>query len=90
VLAEGIAAAAVLHGLTGDDRYAELIATWWAYAEESVIDHEHGSWHHQLDAENRVIGTVWPGKPDLYHAVQAMLIPRLPLAPTLATALATP
>jgi len=31
---------------------------------------------------------VWPGKPDLYHAVQATLIPRLPLAPTMATALA--
>jgi hypothetical protein len=34
-----------------------------------------------------VIDTVWPGKPDLYHAVQATLIPRLPLAPSMATAL---
>ena len=62
--------------------------TWWAYAERHLIDRERGSWHHQLDAENRVIGTVWPGKPDLYHAVQATLIPRLPLAPSLAAALA--
>ena len=30
---------------------------------------------------------VWNGKPDTYHAVQATLVPRLPLAPTLATAL---
>ena len=29
----------------------------------------------------------WAGKPDTYHAFQATLIPRLPLAPTLAEAL---
>ena len=32
---------------------------------------------------------VWPGKPDLYHAVQATLLPRLPLAPSLARAVAS-
>jgi hypothetical protein len=31
---------------------------------------------------------VWEGKPDTYHALQATLIPRLPLAPALASALA--
>ena len=28
-----------------------------------------------MDRYNHVIGTVWPGKNDLYHAVQATLIP---------------
>jgi sulfoquinovose isomerase len=28
---------------------------------------------------------VWSGKPDTYHAVQATLLPRLPLAPSLAS-----
>jgi len=88
VLAEAIAAAVALRTRTGDDRYAELAATWWAYAERYLLDRTYGSWHHQLDASNHVIETVWPGKPDLYHAVQATLIPRLPLAPTMATALA--
>jgi mannose/cellobiose epimerase-like protein (N-acyl-D-glucosamine 2-epimerase family) len=88
VLAEAIAAAAALRTRTGDDRYAELAATWWAYAERYLFDRTYGSWHHQLDASNHVIETVWPGKPDLYHAVQATLIPRLPLAPTMATAMA--
>ena len=88
VLAEGFAAAAALHQRTGEQRYADHARTWWAYAERHLIDREHGSWHHQLDAQNQVIGTVWPGKPDLYHAVQATLIPRLPLAPGLAAALA--
>jgi sulfoquinovose isomerase len=88
VLAEGFAAAVALHQRTGEPRFAEHAQTWWAYAERHLIDRERGSWHHQLDAENAVIGTVWPGKPDLYHAVQATLIPRLPLAPGLAAGLA--
>jgi sulfoquinovose isomerase len=88
VLAEAFAAAAALHQRTGEQRYAEQAQTWWAYAERHLIDRDRGSWHHQLDAQNQVIGTVWPGKPDLYHAVQATLIPRLPLAPGLAAALA--
>jgi len=88
VLAEAIAAAAALRTRTGDDRYAEQAATWWAYAERYLLDRTYGSWHHQLDSSNHVIETVWPGKPDLYHAVQATLIPRLSLAPTMATALA--
>jgi sulfoquinovose isomerase len=88
VLAEGFAAAAALHQRTGDDRYAQLARTWWAYAERYLIDRERGSWHHQLNPQHEVTGTVWPGKPDLYHAIQATLIPRLPLAPSLAAALA--
>ena len=36
--------------------------------DEHVIDHKGGSWFHQLDKNNHVIGTVWPGKSDLYHA----------------------
>jgi len=87
VLAEGIAAASALRTRTGDDHYADLAAMWWSYAERYLVDRKYGSWHHQLDANNQVIETVWPGKPDLYHAVQATLIPRLPLAPSMATAL---
>ena len=45
------------------------------YLDEKVLDHVHGSWFHQLDRENNVIGTVWPGKSDIYHALQATLIP---------------
>ena len=88
VAAEGIAAASALHARTGDPAYAEHATTWWAYADRHLLDRVRGSWHHQLDERNEVIGTVWPGKPDLYHAVQATLLPRLPLAPGLAAALA--
>jgi len=88
VAAEAIGAGTALHRRTGQPRFAELTRTWWGYVETYLMDREAGSWHHQLDRNNRPIGTVWPGKPDLYHAVQATLIPRLPLAPSLASGLA--
>lgn len=31
--------------------------------------------------------TVWPGKPDVYHAFQATLVPLLPLAKALSSRL---
>ncbi|MDO5456370.1 MAG: AGE family epimerase/isomerase [Eubacteriales bacterium] len=76
-LAEGINASAVLYHVTGDDRYAQQYAAFMAYLDDKVIDHVNGSWFHQLDRENRLLGTVWKGKSDLYHALQAMLIPYL-------------
>ena len=86
VAAEGIAAAAALHRRTGRASYAEQHEAWWAYVQEHVRDTDRGSWHHELDPDNRPAASVWPGKPDLYHAVQATLLPRLPLHPSLATA----
>jgi sulfoquinovose isomerase len=57
------------------------------FAAGYLIDLERGSWHHELDATNVPSDDVWPGKPDLYHAVQATLLPLLPLAPGLTVAL---
>lgn len=74
-LAEALNTAAVLYRMTGKETYAELYEEFMQYLDEAVLDHECGSWFHQLDQENQLIGTVWPGKSDLYHAVQAMLIP---------------
>ncbi len=88
VVAEAIGAAAALHRRTGEDAYAEMYAQWWDYVDAHVRDLGRGSWHHELDPRNRPADTVWPGKPDLYHAVQATLLPRLPLAPGLAAATA--
>ncbi len=74
-LAEAINAAAVLYRATGKADYAADYAMLLEYLDKAVLDRETGSWFHQLDRENRVAGTVWPGKPDLYHAIQASLIP---------------
>lgn len=74
-LAEAINTAAVLYRMTGKAKYAEDYAEFMAYLDDKVLDHVNGSWFHQLDEHNQVMGTVWPGKADLYHAVQATLIP---------------
>lgn len=88
VAAEAVGAAAALYHRTGEERYAADYARWWDHIAEHFLDAEHGSWHHQLDASLAVASSVWPGKPDIYHALQATLIPRLPLAPSMASALA--
>ena len=75
VLAEAINTAATLYRVTGKSEYADYYAEFVEYLDEKVVDYENGSWFHQMDRENHVIGTVWPGKNDLYHALQATLIP---------------
>ncbi|MFC6715851.1 AGE family epimerase/isomerase [Branchiibius cervicis] len=88
VVAEALGAAVTLWHRTGDPAYADRYAQWWDYAHRYVLDHDHGSWHHELDEHNRPAATVWSGKPDLYHAFQATLLPLLPLTPSFATAIA--
>ncbi len=87
VAAEATNTAAALHAATGEPAYGVWYATWWDHIAEVFLDQELGSWHHELDAQNRPSDTVWKGKPDTYHAFQATLIPRLPLTPALAAAL---
>ncbi|MCR5702724.1 MAG: AGE family epimerase/isomerase [Lachnospiraceae bacterium] len=74
-LAEAINTSAVLYHVTKDESYASDYADFLRYLDEVVHDKEHGSWYHQLDSHNMLLTTVWPGKSDLYHAVQATIIP---------------
>ncbi len=73
--AEAVNTSSLLYRVTGKEKYARDYEQFMKYLDEKVADHKTGSWFHQLDQNNRVIGTVWPGKPDLYHALQATLIP---------------
>lgn len=74
-LAEAINTSAVLAKGTGNAKYRNLYAEFMQYLDEKVLDHVNGNWFHQMNEKNEVIGTVWPGKSDLYHAFQATLIP---------------
>lgn len=74
-LAEAINTSAVLWHVTKNQKYADDYAKFMQYLDEKVLDHVHGSWFHQLDQNNELLTTVWPGKSDLYHATQATLIP---------------
>ena len=73
--AEGAAAARVLSDSLGGLPFAEA---WydriWAVIDARFIDHARGGWHHEIDAAGRPATGLFPGKPDLYHALQACLI----------------
>jgi mannose/cellobiose epimerase-like protein (N-acyl-D-glucosamine 2-epimerase family) len=88
VAAEAIGAAAVLYRRTRAEEYGDDYRRWWEYAGEFLLDRDGGSWWHELGADNAPSQTVWRGKPDIYHAVQATLMPRLPASPALAVSLA--
>ncbi|WP_092865208.1 AGE family epimerase/isomerase [Quadrisphaera sp. DSM 44207] len=87
VVTEGIAAAAAMYAATGEPAYADRYEEWWDHAERLFVDREKGSWRHELDARGRPATGTWSGKPDVYHAVQACLVPQLPLTPMLPAAL---
>lgn len=74
-LAEAINTSAILWHITHKRKYAEDYEEFLRYLDDKVLDHKNGSWFHQLDENNNVIGTVWPGKSDIYHAFQATWIP---------------
>ncbi|TDE89483.1 AGE family epimerase/isomerase [Occultella glacieicola] len=88
VLCEALAAATALWQVTGDERHARRYETWWDYAERYLVDEAHGSWHHELDEDNVPSATIRDGKADIYHALQAVLLPRLAPASALAPAVA--
>ena len=88
VATEALAAAATLHAATGEASYAAGASDGGRTPSEYLIDRELGSWHHELDPANRPASGTWGGKPDVYHAFQATLVPRLPASPAFARALA--
>lgn len=85
-VAEAINTSAVLYHITGKQEYADDYAAFMQYVDEKVMDHVHGSWFHQLDQNNELMETVWPGKSDLYHALQCTLIPYYDPSVSIATA----
>lgn len=90
VLAEGIGAAAALHAVTSAEEYDRWYQTFWDFADAWFRDRQHGSWRHELDERLQPSERTWAGKPDIYHALQATLLPRLPMTSSLAGALREP
>jgi sulfoquinovose isomerase len=87
VLAEAIGAAAALRAMTDADDYDEWYEAFWDLADARFRDRERGSWRHELDERLQPSDRTWAGKPDVCHALQATLIPRLPVTRSLAGAL---
>ena len=78
VAAEAVMAAFTLWKVTGEDQYLEDYYSWWQYIQDHVIDKKFGSWHHELNATQEVTTITWSGKPDVYHAFNACILPLLP------------
>jgi mannose/cellobiose epimerase-like protein (N-acyl-D-glucosamine 2-epimerase family) len=88
VACEAVLAADALHRRTGEERFAADAVRWWEEIDRFFVDTGGGSWWHELTPDMTPAASTWSGKPDLYHAYQAVLLPSLPLSPTAATALA--
>jgi sulfoquinovose isomerase len=85
---EAIGAAHFL-GSHADDPYCE---TWyrrvWDFCNLHYIDHRRGGWIHEVGDNLRPSHTFFAGKPDLYHALQACLIPLYPATGSLTRGIA--
>lgn len=88
VMAEAVLAAEALHQFSGTALYAGLAERWWSEIDEHFIDEATGSWHHELSSTMGPSTRTWHGKPDVYHAFNALTFPSLPLAPTAALTIA--
>lgn len=90
VMAEAIKAARALFIRTGDDLYADWYKCFWDYTDLHLVDRVNGSWHHEVDCQNKPSSRVYKGKADLYHAYQATLIGLAPLNRSVAVSLTLP
>jgi mannose/cellobiose epimerase-like protein (N-acyl-D-glucosamine 2-epimerase family) len=88
VLCEGIATAEALHTVTGEERFAAWAARMWAYAGKVFWNPAVPGWQHEVHPDGSPSAVTWDGRPDIYHALQTVLLGSLPLAPTLASGMA--
>jgi mannose/cellobiose epimerase-like protein (N-acyl-D-glucosamine 2-epimerase family) len=87
VTCEAMATAYALWATTGDASYGDLWRRLWAHATEMFVDTERGGWRHEVDVDGNLGHGTWTGKPDTYHAVQAVLLPLLPFEASFAQTL---
>jgi len=85
--AEAIGTASVLAKVTGDSSYEGWYRALWDFVDEHFVDHKRGGWYPQLDSRNAPVDAPWKGKPDLYHILQAYLMPLVPAAQGLGVSL---
>ncbi|MGL5860685.1 MAG: AGE family epimerase/isomerase, partial [Phycicoccus sp.] len=71
---EGIQAAAALRRHTGDPHWERWYRRLWDHAARWWVD-DRGAWRGELDDSMAEAGTVWPGRPDVYHCGGALLGP---------------
>jgi mannose/cellobiose epimerase-like protein (N-acyl-D-glucosamine 2-epimerase family) len=85
--AEGVGAAAFFNAIDGGAEYESWYRRIWDFIAADLIDRANGGW--RSEAAEAGEGPFFEGKPDLYHALQACLIPLLPTTGSITRGLVT-
>ncbi|RBP15842.1 mannose/cellobiose epimerase-like protein (N-acyl-D-glucosamine 2-epimerase family) [Roseiarcus fermentans] len=75
---EAIGAASFLNAIFAEPLYEDWYRRVWSFVATRFIDRENGGWRAQLDESLRPNANPFFGKNDIYHSLQACLIPTLP------------
>lgn len=75
---EAIGAAAFLNAHVPSDFHEQWYRKLWDFAAAHLLDKEYGGWHPELSEDLNPGSRLFEGKPDIYHAFQACLIPLYP------------
>jgi sulfoquinovose isomerase len=86
-VSEAIGAAAFLCAYDRDPYFQVWYRRLWDFAANHVIDHERGGWRAELGEDLTQRSRLFVGKPDIYHALQACLIPLYPATGSLTHAI---
>lgn len=84
---EAIGAAAFLKALKPDPFYEEWYRRVWDFSAMYFIDPANGGWFGELGDDLKPIDKFFTGKPDIYHSLQACLIPLFPATGSLMRAI---
>ena len=87
--AEGVGAAAFLDAVDGAPEYEDWYRRIWDFIADELIDAEHRGWRTEPVEPPGGPKPLFSGKPDLYHALQACLIPLLPTTGSITRGLVT-
>ena len=85
---EGMAAAYVIGGRDGDPFHEEWYRRIATFADAHLIDAANGGWRPALGDDLKPKPGIFVGKPDIYHALQACLIPLYPATQGIVAAVA--
>ena len=75
---EAVGAAFFLAAHRPDPFHEEWYRRIWGFCANRLIDHRAGGWRHELAEDLAPASSFFAGKPDIYHALQACLIPLYP------------
>ncbi len=87
-LCEGAAAAHWLNELAPDPAHEAAYRRIWGVIDRAFLDRRHGGWQEECTEALTPGFTLFTGKADIYHALQACLIPLYPATGSLTHAIA--